>query len=238
MSQATVRPHRVIVAGERATFVRLLKETGHVGKALKRAGLTRETVEAWREQYPLFAAAWDTALNEHRELYKQQQDRKLQQKTLQQTGLTVKQEMVWQELAAIAFTHVRQVMEWDGQAVKLIPSEHLPPYVSAAVQSVKAKSRVYRTEDGRSVTETDIEVRLHDKIRALESLRREFASYQQQQQFMDAFTALVLKWIPDIEGQQAVLRFLEAHAGGGALADIPGGFGSGDHDPEAAGISR
>lgn len=229
-----VRRYGQSVDTEQRRFLEALRATGKPGDACKAVNVSRQRVYQWRETYPLFAVAWDKAIDDYRE-------RQLQEVMLRQSDLTIKEEMVWQELAAIAFTHVRQVIAWDGDTVRLTPSEQLPPYVSAAVQSVKVKSRVYvDVVEGNPtrVNETEIEVRMHDKLKALESLRKEFALYRQRAEFMDAFVALVQEHVRDAEGQDAILRFLETNARLPVLDEIAGGLGPDSPVLSGGGVSR
>lgn len=71
------------------------------------------------------------------------------------------------ETAAIAFSDLTQILQFSAEGLSITPSEQLPREVSAAISSIKATSR---TRMGETVSK--IEIRLHDKVKALDLLSR------------------------------------------------------------------
>jgi hypothetical protein len=140
-------------------------------------------------------------------------------------------------LAAIAFANIRQVISWGPEGARIMPSEQLPTYVAAAIQSVKVKTRVYTemtlSGEPRTVNQTEIEFTMHSKLKALETLRREFALYRHNQAFLNAFTELVLTHVQGDTARREIYTFLAEQSGVQALdaiqafpraaADVPGG---------------
>jgi phage terminase small subunit len=126
-------------------------------------------------------------------------------------------EAVLQELAALAFADVSQLMSWDEAGeVALVPSAKLPRHITATVQSVKVRSRVTTGPDKATHRHTQIELTLHPKVKALELLGRYFEIFRQDEAFLDAFVELVLRYVGDPEGQQAIRAFLQQHTEPGA----------------------
>lgn len=87
--------------------------------------------------------------------------------------LQLSQDDVVRELAAIAFTDLRDVAEWgndpdEGEAqrplLRLRPSSGLDARAAAAIESVKISDR-------------GVAIRLHDKLRALELLGRHLGMF-------------------------------------------------------------
>jgi hypothetical protein len=70
-------------------------------------------------------------------------------------------------LRAVAFSNVGDLFDADG---KLIPVQHLPPHVQAAISSLKVRA----TPDD----ETVVEARLWDKVGALTVMARHLGLFE------------------------------------------------------------
>lgn len=87
---------------------------------------------------------------------------------------------VVRELASIGFASIADVVSWDDQGVHLKASDTLPPEVLAAVAVVKVKRRRLwkgQGEDAESWELDETEVKMHDKVAALDKLARATAAY-------------------------------------------------------------
>lgn len=96
-----------------------------------------------------------------------------QQERSKRTGITA--DRVLEELAAIAFSDLRNVVTWggEGEAVHVtpIPSAEIAEAPARAVQRIKARVRTVSGED-TSETTVETEVVLHDKLGALTLIAR------------------------------------------------------------------
>lgn len=61
---------------KREKFLNILKESGNVSTAAKRAGISRRIAYVWRDGDPLFAAEWDGAIDEYIEKLELEADRR------------------------------------------------------------------------------------------------------------------------------------------------------------------
>ena len=84
----------------------------------------------------------------------------------------VTQDRVVEELAAVAFSDIRELMEWGEEHVHLTPSADLGPRAAAAVQSVKARTTRVARKDDDDLLQIDVELRLHSKMSALDQLAK------------------------------------------------------------------
>lgn len=77
------------------------------------------------------------------------------------------------ELAALAYSDITDVAQWDGDTFRLTPSSELSPQARRSIQSIKVRRnrQVQRDETGAWETET-IEVKLWDKVAALDKVMR------------------------------------------------------------------
>ena len=82
------------------------------------------------------------------------------------------QDRVVLELARIAFSDLRNVVEWDGGGLHFRDSDELTPDVAAAVREIRSDRRRMRGRDGRETEREERHVRLYDKPKALELLGR------------------------------------------------------------------
>lgn len=97
--------------------------------------------------------------------------------------LEISAERVLQEMAALAFSDLGDVMAWgpDAESTELYPSEELKPEHRRAVSSVKVRKMVLKSrgvdEDGEPSVHVEesilsTEIKLHDKSKALDQLAR------------------------------------------------------------------
>jgi len=84
--------------------------------------------------------------------------------------IDVDAERILRELACIAFTELRDICTWSDQSVTLTAASEIEAEAHAAVKKVKLRTRESVTEEGKVVSYTEVEVELHDKLRALERL--------------------------------------------------------------------
>lgn len=86
----------------------------------------------------------------------------------ERSQVTIQQ--VIEELAAIAFTDLRDVVSWDGDTVILKDSAELSPAAAASVREVKQTRTVTRGKDDYEQIRDQREIKLHDKVQALKLL--------------------------------------------------------------------
>lgn len=82
-------------------------------------------------------------------------------------SLKVDAEMVVQELAAIAFSSVGEIFDWENNSVTLKPLHSIP------VKAVKAIQYIKIDPDG------SVSVRLHDKMEALKGLGKHLGLFRE-----------------------------------------------------------
>ncbi len=75
----------------------------------------------------------------------------------------ITQDMVLKEIAKVAFANIGDVMEWNSYGITLKSSEELTRNQKAAICSMKE-----RKTEGEGFSNTSLEVKFHDKIKALE----------------------------------------------------------------------
>ena len=94
----------------------------------------------------------------------------------ERTNVTVEKNI--QELARIGYADIREVLAWDEQGVRFIPSAFLNRDQAGAISSIKSKRRTRTDEDGITHETVDLEVKMHDKLGALEKLNKILGVYQ------------------------------------------------------------
>jgi len=147
------------------------------------------------------------------------------QKALQ-GRVEVCQETVIEELRRVAFSDLREYMSWGPDGVTLHDSKALTGTAAAAIQSVKCKvyTRTHIGEDGTPVPETEVhtEIRLYDKLRALEGLGKRLGLFVDRHRlemdplFLQEFVAKVLTYVPDTHAREALVHYLQTAIGPGA----------------------
>ena len=75
----------------------------------------------------------------------------------------ITQDLVLSEIAKIAFANIGDVMEWNQFGVTLKDSKSLSRDQKAVISSIKE-----RKQEGEGFSTTSLEVKFHDKIKALE----------------------------------------------------------------------
>jgi len=82
-------------------------------------------------------------------------------------------ERIRRTLAAIGYHDLRRVVQWDAEGnLTFTPSSELSDEDAQAIASVRSRRREVRHPDGTVVVKTDLEIRRHDPLRALELLAR------------------------------------------------------------------
>ena len=90
---------------------------------------------------------------------------------LEREGITTQR--VVHELASVALAKLSDVTEWDSDGVRVLKASRLlDEDTLAAVQEVESLRTVEHAPDGTMQTKTHAKVRLHDKVRALDTLLR------------------------------------------------------------------
>ncbi len=87
--------------------------------------------------------------------------------------LKVSEDMVLQELAAIAFSNLDDFVQWDEKAGSLVvrPSANIPRHILAALESVEDQTLTSTNKDGsREYQRHKQRVKLYPKIEALKLL--------------------------------------------------------------------
>lgn len=110
----------------------------------------------------------------------------------------VTQDRVVMELARIAFADIRNVMTWDGQRTTFKASNELDDDAARTIASVK--ERTTRTEDreGKAVTYLETrELKLYDKLKALEMLGRHLGMFNDKLQ-IDVLTQEARQIVEDL----------------------------------------
>ncbi len=98
-----------------------------------------------------------------------------QRKRSERTAITA--DMVVREYTKLAFASIADVVSWDRGGVYVRPSAELAPEVLASVAAVKIKRRRETDAEGRAWDVEEIEVKLHDKQRALDSLAKHLGMF-------------------------------------------------------------
>lgn len=87
--------------------------------------------------------------------------------------LEVTEDMVLQELAAIAFSNIEDYVTWDAGsgALQVRPSCEIPRHLAAAIESIDEKVLESTNKDGsRLYTRSQRKVKLYNKLDALKTL--------------------------------------------------------------------
>lgn len=130
----------------------------------------------------------------------------------------VSKQRVLAELAAVAFGNLADVAPWDEQGPHIIPSKDLPPGKLAIVQSMKAKrEREWRGrgEDAEPWEVEHIEVKLNDKLRALEMLGKHLGMFVERIELTDALKREAARFgLSEVELLASLDEILKGDGGG------------------------
>jgi len=96
------------------------------------------------------------------------QDRR--QQLADEAGITP--ERVIAEYARLAFASITDVVSWNEKRLTVVPSAALSEAAAAAVKKVRATVKEMPQEDGEPTAKILIEVEMHDKKAALDSLAK------------------------------------------------------------------
>lgn len=91
------------------------------------------------------------------------------------TGIT--QDRVLQELARIGFADIRDLFSWGPESVHFVPSADLTGDQAAAIASVKSKTRRFTTDDGLTETTIELEMKMCDKLSALQKIGKHLGMF-------------------------------------------------------------
>lgn len=86
-----------------------------------------------------------------------------------------------EEAAAIGFSDLRNVVEWDGDTLRLKDSAELTPAAAAAIKAIKVKRTTRTSKDGEDFVTEEREVQLWDKIGALNILKARHHEFRDNQ---------------------------------------------------------
>jgi phage terminase small subunit len=138
----------------------------------------------------------------------------------QRTALTA--DRVLAELAALAFSDMRQHATWGPEGVALLPSAALSDEAARAVHEVVSttKTRTHVTTEGESIRTVEVQtrLRLYNKLQALEALGKHLDLFRAptedelaNQAFIEALAAVVLKHVTAHEAREEIRAVIEAH---------------------------
>lgn len=110
----------------------------------------------------------------------------------------VTQDRVVQELARIAFADIRNVMTWDGDRTRFKASDELDDDAARTIASVKERTTRTEARNGESVTYLETrELKLYDKLKALEMLGRHLGMFNDKLQ-IDVLTQEARQIVEDL----------------------------------------
>jgi hypothetical protein len=87
---------------------------------------------------------------------------------------------VMRELTRIAMADIRDLGAWGGEGLAFRPSTELSDDQARAVKRVRSRKFVRRSKDGGVVEEVRVEVEMHDKKGALDSLAKALGLFDEQ----------------------------------------------------------
>lgn len=101
------------------------------------------------------------------------------------------------ELARIAFTNINEVIKWDADngVVLVRSSDGIHESAMSSIASIRERSQTFTNKHGKESTQRFIEVKLHDKLAALDKLARIKGLFQDT---------------VEVKGEDAVSKLLEA----------------------------
>jgi len=114
--------------------------------------------------------------------------------------LNLTEASVISEIAKIAFANITDVADFTSNSITVKSSDVLSDRGKSALQSIKFTERY--TEDGRICT---VEVKMHDKLAALEKLMRRLRMYPKDLNTMSAVTHLLSQGLLTDEQARVIL---------------------------------
>ena len=114
--------------------------------------------------------------------------------------LNLSETSVISEIAKIAFANITDVADFTTNSITVKSSDTLGDRGKSALQSIKFTERY--TEDGRVCT---VEVKMHDKLAALEKLMRRLRMYPKDLNTMSAVTHLLSQGLLTDEQAKVIL---------------------------------
>lgn len=91
----------------------------------------------------------------------------------------VTQDDVVRQLMAIAFGDLRDVVEWDGEGVRLRPSAELTPAQAATLREIEFEVNELELESGEVRRQISGKVKQTDRMRALELLGKHLGMFKE-----------------------------------------------------------
>jgi hypothetical protein len=90
----------------------------------------------------------------------------------------VSQDRVVQELARMAFSRINDILDWDGERVRVRSIEEMGD-AAAAIANIQVTTDRFEKGDGVFLVRTRVLLRLHDKIRPLHLLAKHLGLFEE-----------------------------------------------------------
>lgn len=100
--------------------------------------------------------------------------------------LSLSETSVISEIVKIAFANITDIVEFSDKSIAIKSSENLSDRAKSALQSISFTERY--TEEGKVTT---VQVKMHDKLAALEKLMKRLRMYPKEMTTMSAVTHLL-----------------------------------------------
>lgn len=111
------------------------------------------------------------------------------------------------EVIRIALAQITDVLEYDGENVKVLPTKNWAEKSKSSVKSIKVTKTTATRKEGKNVVETtatSTEVTMHDKLSALDKLMKKFGFYNKQIALLDAVQILLNEGVATPEQAQII----------------------------------
>ena len=115
---------------------------------------------------------------------------------------------VLREIAKIAFSDIRAVVEFDGEEVKFKPSKKIHSDAAAAIQSISSDTKIHKDREGNSERTITLKIKLHDKMRALDMAGRHLGLWKEldddsiRKMTTKELVVLVKEKLPELEAMK------------------------------------
>jgi phage terminase small subunit len=111
------------------------------------------------------------------------------------------------EIIRIALSQLTDVVEFDGENIKVLPTKDWTERTKSAVKSIKVTRTTTARREGKATVETTVtstEVTMHDKLSALDKLMKKFGLYNKQIALLDAVQILLNEGVATPEQAQII----------------------------------
>lgn len=98
----------------------------------------------------------------------------------ERTDITI--ERTLKEIARVAYSDIREFVSWDKDGAVFVPSDKLTLDQAAAIMSIKTRTRSQTDKEGQVTTVTEMELKAHPKMDALEKLMKAQGAYQKDRE--------------------------------------------------------